>query len=446
MPTRHHAAALTLIELLVAISLMVMLTTLATMTFVNVDKATVRTIALVDIHRKATALMQRLEGDFENLQPHVAINLTDHHITFVRAHAEGLDMEESGSGSGGNNWGGRYEHDLMWVRWNWRDGRVFRSNSPPGNIQKAITPQQFYHYFEPVDLPDRFDPTLTTIDSDIANWLSDSLGPVPQRDLDIEIYWRPEKLWWHPGNALGRNRGVPGTPMALELGDITEQSISDHRINSNTFSTPDPLAADPAGAPELAFAMVNEQGWTVNRDYMHLVGVHPGHLLHQDYPAAVTPMAEQVLNLQFTLFDDDYNAAGDLVKDGAEKNKLLADDNGTGAAAYAGMPMNPSAELDPAIGGLDASSATVPAASRDFDQRPVKVEVSFVMHSIPMDQLDIDDVDGDLVTDETMAGAIFDLEQSIAGGGNVADAALVDRIATHGYVAVAFTQAVILPH
>lgn len=464
MATTTHRRGFTLLELLIAITIFLILAGLSTYVFINVSKAVNRTTAVIQLHQEAAAVIQRLEEDLMNLQPGAAVQLRERDLTFVRAHGEALGLETRHVGTQS----GRYAHDLIWVRWQWDDALLRRAATPPmpaddGSLKffnntdnngsgssgsgvadgRSAAPQQFIEYLEPDALPDRSDPALddATLRAQVQAF-SGSLATMGARQLDTGIYWRPSKVWWFPGEAQGYGRGVPAAPMALEFGMLTEETGDP--ITSITYTAPAPYAAGSADAPETSFAVVNQRGYSVNRDYANLMGTHPDNPYPDKYPSQLALVSDKVLNLRVALLGNDW-AAGDLTTWGGTKSALLRGDAELGSGGFAGIPLNPSADNAPGIGGLKGGRLPELTRSRDFDQRPVKAEIAFVAHTIPSKEDDEFDYDGDGDRAERLAAAVWQAASAAAAPGAVPTADIVRRIEDLGFVAVPFTHVVELP-
>lgn len=449
---------LTLVEILVSLAIFVSLIAIATFVHNNVSAATERTLTLLQLHHEGTAIMQRLREDLANSQPQTAMHLADHHITFMSSHGQGLSSEQSHGGVPS----GYYAHDLTWVRWQWDRQGLRRAASPiipmgtatvgianhdhrkhMGGSNRAGTPahpQQFFGYFQPPTLPDdsRDPDHITDIDA-----YRSTLEPLPGLDLPTMHFYRPAKLWWHPGHGQDRHRGTPGSILAVGQGGLTEESPDSGDLTSVSFVSTPSIAGDDASTGEFAFSLVNPSGHSANRDRLHLLGTHPDQA-YGDYPSKLSLVSRQVTNMRIHLFADTWTPAGDRIARSGDLDSVLftsSPDTPLTTGSYSGLPRTPSRAVPIGSTRIRPANANDPeASSAPFSQRPVRVEISFVMHDVDPAAVDELDRDNDGDRKEPRIRALIDML-----GPDPDNETLKRHLEAEDQVAVVFTMAVALP-
>jgi len=314
----------------------------------------------------------------------------------------------------------------------------------------VASPQQFYQFFEPDALPDRSDPSTSAsaVDGFIAG-----LDEPYVRGLDFDIYWRPNKAWHHPGHAGGRNRGIPGKASKIEFGAVTSEIVSGDVLTGITWDTADPHYAETAHSPRVAFQVTNMNGYTVNRDYVHLMGLHPDDPYSDPYSSRHALVSSSVLNMRLHPLADTARG-GSISTLGTAKSVLYGSDAPVAKGAIAGQPLNPSADNDPSSGILQGTVLPAIGSSVDVTDRPTKVELAFVVHTIDRRIDDEFDHDGDGDTGEMLALAVWHrvlddhpgLDPEVPADAIELDEHLIEELETINEVGVAFRHAILLPH
>lgn len=153
---RPHNYGFTLIEILIAMTISMLLISIAAYAQINMNEATRRSTASASLHLQSSALIKKIREDFGGMQPHCAVHFhvsgtsattlqTD--LTFMR----GVPWEMDASGAVGNvstvkpppytvsaKQARQWFHELVWVRWQFDENNGLRRAISP-KIGSTVT-------------------------------------------------------------------------------------------------------------------------------------------------------------------------------------------------------------------------------------------------------------------------------------------------------------------
>lgn len=386
----------TLVEILVAMTLFVALTGIATHSFMRLSSGSNKTIRVLDLHTKSDAILRTLEQDMRSLQQTIAIQYkeTADYGQFVFMKPT-TDQESHLTHRGETlstenrfyNTHPRFA-DFVWVAWRWENGLFYRGQSRKSSNQedpgvdgrnhranctrlvvKSVdartgfalgmqmngvppTPQRQFCYFEGVG---------DTIHA-VLNDGSSAAGPAEK----IAVY---EKV---------NNAHYFGTTMCLhfDMSDSVWRTQQDYRHLYTTLE----LGNDTQLAD--AYAVRNPDGKSVNKDKLNVFGCEAvdgdGDLI---YPSQLQMSYDAMDYFQMQL----VKANGQVIG--------TADDDDTLADAQESIDIN---GLDP-VTGLGA------------EKRPRHIRLSFLLHDVTLRFVDEEDFDNDGNETELLSQAIKDL-------------------------------------
>lgn len=391
----RQACAFTIIEILVASSLFMMLMGVAAFSFQRLNEGGRYAQKIVELHQRSDAIIRMLEEDLRMLQQTVAVHIDKdsdpNSFTFMRQITNytqqgfgGNDLVSSITGIGQEqvHW-----TDLIWVKWEWGNGDFRRGNSRSHHVRTGWTGDRRYtdntrQYLKHVNFKVRGG-------TDFHGMHRNGIPAIPQKYF-VHYYGN--------GNFVGvNNDGSTNARPGDQIRVYKKIAASDFDGNETLFFdklTSPWLSGDYShwyttymvGNDEMlsdeAFAVCNRDGLTFNKDRLNLEGSddHDGNDNYY-YPS----------QMEATFSGVEYMTIDFLKRNGQEISS--ADDDDTISDGATTIDINGIAD--------DASGAGI-------DKRPVNVRVSFLLHSLDQNEIDVSDYDTDGDTDEYLVQAVRD--------------------------------------
>lgn len=388
--------AFTLVELLVAMALFVSLMALVSTSFQRLSSGGERALQVLELHRKADAVMRFLEDDVRNLQQmcavHAQVKTEPYTLTFMRPAGDSFDNffhrgQTVSSKSAFSEQPPRLT-DMMWVRWSWTNGAFSRgqsrNNSNAGNDSEQWESSTYLpntkHYIKDVEVD-------LTIPKGIQN---NAITPTPQRHYD---YFEGMGASIYPIDSNGNCAAGPGQKVAVyETVQCAYQNSGSYQIAEFFDYVDSPwrlgdyrhlyTTIDCGNQTQIsdAYAVRNPNGLTVNKDKLNLLGNEATDADGDKiYPSQMRFLFDGVEYLTLELFKRDGSSYTSVTD---ESDRL-----GDGTSS-----------ID--ISGVD------PLTGEGADKRPVSLRISFLLHKIELDIRDDDDFDFDNDTEEPLSAAI----------------------------------------
>ncbi len=408
----------TLIELLVASTIFVSLMGLVTIAFGRISNGGKKGLQVLELHTKADSIIRFMEQDIRSTPNVAAIHLqqstatdpgtltfmrqvTDTHPAFTNKSNVVPDFNPFESADG--------QHfrltDLIWVRWQWQPGVFERGQSRinqrneshrqwayvHGDVQVKRYTSASRRYIHEVDLNQRYPMGIQT----------NAVPPMLQRHYDffvgkggvnsintttgasaatagqkIQVYkvvggnWRTSN-----GNYYSEFFDEETSPWRIRTQDNQGGDVT------HLYTTLD-LGNDDALSDANAYAVRNMDGNTVNKDRLNLVGAEDTDAHGQElYPSQIHELFDGVEFMELELVKRDGSVLGT-----ADETDRMSD----GASS-----------LD--ISGVE------PLTGDGIADRPIAIRASFLLHSIPMSDIDESDHDNDGDDTEPLMNAVRDI-------------------------------------
>ncbi len=425
MANKTNASAFTIVELMVATTLFVSLMGLVTVAFARLSNASEKALQILNLHTRADTIQRQLERDFRAMLPVAAVHLQTedkpYTITFMRQVTDlhpGVFRKDALK-PGTNPFESRFftKHrmcDTVWIRYRWGDGSLdrglsrvneltlyrlgnngtdwhanteeylwtpkFSTRPSTGVHANAITPmvQQHYDFFEGKG-------NINTVGSD-----GDCIAAATEK---VAIYQNARNRLF-----LGKKTGwgVPAVPQVWENAPFDYRHLYTTICTGNEIQLSDPDVADdnmPDDGQNDAYAVRNADGNSVNKDRLNLVGATDTFTdsdgeEHQLYPSQMMPLFDGVEYMQLELIGRD----GEVLESGDETDRLS---DGNKSLDFSGLH---------------------PATGDGYENRPIGVRVSFLLHAISNEIKDEEDFNDNGDTQELLSAAIRDkvLNDSLA--------------------------------
>ena len=382
----------TLVEILVAMAIGLMVVGILTNVFMNLSAGSRTVLEMLELHARSDAMTRLLESDIKDLQQTAAIHLQaddTHSFTFMRAVT---NQDESVTHRGNTLTGANpfvavssRKTGLIWVRWEWGDGVVSRGESP-----RSVAPRYGERYFRRINNTHNY---LFRDDNGVtgAPYGMQGNGLLPQHQrYYVHFEGTGSKgdfnlvtgaFTQNPGEKLSVFKRISDTYEVSTGGGNwlwcslfdTDKSVWRFNHNYNHLYTTLILGNSDKLSGENAYAVVNVDGITVNKDRLNLLGSD------EDFDANGELLYESQLRPVFTSIE--YFDIALQRRDGTQI--------GDGSQS-----------ID--INGID------PINGAGFDVRPTIVTVSCLIHNIK-DEIDELDYDQDGNSEEPLASAVRDL-------------------------------------
>ena len=362
--------AFTLIELLIAVTIFMMLIGVSANLLTTLNSMGSKAISIAEMHQQANEFMKMFNIDMRNM--HISTAMSQSFEDPLFQHTTFMMNQKKEQGKAGGSYGpysmvaDQTNYDFMWVRWelDQMNGMINRgrtagggftisstqedsldnsnSNSTSGlrNYHKFAKPQTEYLYFEGSG-------TAKTGSTAYA-WNNDaSIGPSERRIM-------------HQHYNFSENVDRDMSDLPLRWDKHYKYNIYSHAVTGNHGL----LSND-------CFAVKNDDGLTYNKDRLFLLGspdeTPNGTVL---YPRKIRPLGLQpniecsIISYHFA--DESRPVDHDSMSDGSATIDIL----GTGPQ-------------------LRNGSGTI------INNRPDYAILSFVLHDIPHDHPDLEDIDND---------------------------------------------------
>lgn len=365
-------AGFTLIELLISVTIFMMLIGITANLLATLSDMGEKSVAIVDMHQQANEFMTVFNIDMRNM--HITTAVAQNFEDPLKQHTTFMMNQKRELGKAGGSYGpystvaDKTNFDYMWVRWeiDLMNGMIHRGRTAPGgfsianmrelyfpstnandtgglrNYHRFAKPQTEYLYFEGKGTP--------KTSSTAYAWDSDSAIKPGERRIMYQHYNFSQNVDRHATD-------IPFRWDKYYKYNIYNQSvIGNYRLLSDE-----------------CFAVKNKDGITYNKDRLFLVGApdETGSSGITLYPGQIRPLGLQP-NIECAMIS--YHFAD---------NTQPADDDTMGDS---------SATIDIKGTGPQLRNST------SINNRPDYAVLSFLLHNIPEDDPDIDDIDGDSTT------------------------------------------------
>lgn len=394
-------AGFTLIELLIAMALFVSLLGLTAVSFQRISAGSEKALQVLELHRKADALLRYMEFDVRNTQQVLALQLQTtkepYTLTFMKPVNDNFDryFHRGATLSSLNDFKPRAPRltDTIWVRWSWENGSFSRGQSRNNNTTRGDSEQwgtatylsNTKEYIKTVKVDQ-------TIPFGVQN---NGVTPTPQRHFD---FFEGTGSTLYGVNADGSSTALPA--QKIQVSETVNCSY-DAKSNSDLFDLPSAPwrsgdlrhlhttldCGNQTVIPD-AYAVRNPDGKTVNKDRLNILGADAVDADdNKIYPS----------QMQF-LFDGVEFLSMELVK-------------------RDGKPLSASTESD-RLGDGSASidvSGIDPLTGDGHENRPSHLRISYLLHSIDLKEKDLEDYDRDGDIDEALSAAIRTVVENEGG-------------------------------
>lgn len=447
MSLSQQRKAFTLIELLIATTIFVSLMGMISVAFSRISNGGKKGLQVLELHGKADAIMRHMEEDLRCIPNVAAMHLqpatlsdpgtltfmkqvTDTHPAFTNRADIAADYNHFESTDG--------QHfrltDLIWVRWEWGSGYFNRGQS---RINQAVDSMRQWRY-QHINMRRKVSHAgayVRYLDLDLSNPLGvqqNAVPPMLQRHFNFfegtgsvnsidsttgaSAADAGQKIQVYQivgGNYFYKNKSeyfdVDGSPWRNPTQDMQGGDLR------HLYTTLDLGNSDPLSDPD-AYAVRNMDGVSVNKDRLNLLGAEDTDADGQHiYPNQMNELFDGVEYMQIEL----VGRNGQVIGAGDESDRL-----NDGAAS-----------ID--ISGVE------PLTGDGIAERPIQVRISYMLHSIPGDELDETDYDVDGDTDELLMRAVADV---VTSEGHATQLERIESYRKHalrlGYVASYFNQTV----
>ena len=442
----------TLLEILVASTIFVSLMGVVTFSFHRISNGGNKGIQVLELHTKADAILRFMETDVRN-SPNIAalhlrpatstepgtftfmkqVNDTHPYYTHLGKTVPDHNPFEAVSGQSFRL------TDLIWVRWQWKDGsfkrgqsrinqrkddgRQWASGSNDGLKRYSSASMRWIRYAD----VDRGYPLCIQ---------TNCIPPRYQRHYDYFVGTGPIQPI---DPSTGESKAGPGEKIQIyktvggawrysdgfHLSQLFDWENSPWRIKNQQWQGGDlrhlyttlECGNQDSLSDTNAYAVRNEDGKSINKDRLNLVGAKDvddnGNIL---YPSQI-----------YELFDCMEYVKIELVK---RNGAVLTESDDTNR-------LNDPYSLD--ISGVD------PLSGEGLDKRPTHVRISYLLHNVTIKNFDELDIDGDGDGEEPLSQAIREVVERETGLNRIEKIAQYKALALQrGYTAIFFSQTVLL--
>ncbi len=391
--TSHHKA-FTLPELLVATTIFMVIMGMVTSLYSSLTNNTDKILGTIDLYQKANSVNRLLRDDFSQSLSSCAFNIytkgspsftagDNEHLTFMRSMTR---VYTAGSNDLDNSSPIYSNYDISWIRWEWdNQGRLWRaqthrahhqdrnngrsnpvvSNNPggmgfysyPEEWGRWATPAREYKHFEPV-VADAFQ----LYDLGVINTFTNG---TPRIDYPL----RPEINIHHANNSRSE---YPADGQRMQRGIWALHNGTDQTSSTGLSGNPIPDA----------YAGMNADGLSFNKNAINLIGLPVGHSHYNDYPS------------QLHLIDHGFEYPTiELIK--ADGSLISNSDNSTSGSDNGNVP-------GICLDGNDVHG-------RNANGLPQYIRFNALIHMGTYIDADYDDIDRDGDSDEYAIDALHDL-------------------------------------
>ncbi|NRA40272.1 MAG: prepilin-type N-terminal cleavage/methylation domain-containing protein [Planctomycetes bacterium] len=417
--TRSARSAFTLIELLVAMTVFLMIMAMVGNIYQRCTAVSEKTLAVLDLHQRANAYSDAFETDFSSILSSCAMNFdisdddedsTIANFIFMRATQGGYSRFHP------RREDQQRKTDIQWVCWHWdhQTGEVYRAKS------RTVGGNWFdkFNAYESINQGWSFN--TNHISPTGQRYFRNFIGKIGGIGIcenisaeKVQLYRGFERDDSHPQKALliekldadgdgeidGYNANYWRT-LHFNVAYKHEDSDTKQLMREDFFFGTDELL-------ENAFAVANRDGRTYNKDFVNILGnavtddgaiTFPSNITSNGGSTIEYPHQMEIIGSGLEFFTiSPVKADGETIIDGSD-------------------------DQDADVPGITIDGAALDAGSY-HDRRPRFIHLFYVLHDMPHDLYDIEDLDGDGDSDESLIQACRDTAVKNCSIGNFHESA-----------------------